>query len=171
MIDGTTTREAYTPLAALLNALESPGEVEMFLPLADVGRVKSLLKNLDAFRLVDATVWMTPSDAQGESGRLLAQAGAYVRPLMPIPESVVVVGDTVISASSSVLGASSGIALQTIHQEFATVVRRVLRRRSTGSCPGSGEPVDRCGACRDLLVRVESPRSGPRYRCLTCGDR
>lgn len=163
------TQIAADPATTLTTALRGSGPVEMFLPAAvDVHRLQAVLRRLDGDRLEGATVWLAPEDADNAVGRILSKAGAHVRPLSPVRESLLVAGNTVVTASGSLLGPSTGTMLVTHHERLAETTRRLVRRRDTAGNPGSGRSADHCGRCGRLLVRIERTTRPPRTECLVC---
>jgi len=167
-VSGTVTNIVTDPVAAVAAALNHAESAEMFLPRTTPTALNRLLTLVEAGRLHHVTVWLTPEDSDGPAARLLERAGAFPRALEPLRESLVVTEDTVITASGPLLGIAPRSVLVTQHRDLAESVRRVVRRRDGGHVPGSGRHGEQCGRCRRHLVRIESPRFGARYECLTC---
>lgn len=165
-VHGTRTEFLTDPRSALLRALEQPGSFELFLPTADPVVIRDLLASCEPGRFEDATIWLPPA---GDTARLLSRAGAIVRQMSPIRESVLVVGDVVVTASHSLVSAGDDLVLMTNSAELADAVRRVVRRRDTAGNPGSGHPAEACGRCRQPLTRIERTSRAPRSSCLDCG--
>lgn len=167
-VSGTVTNIVTDPVASVATALNHAESAEMFLPRTTPTALNRLLTLVEAGRLHHVTVWLSPEDADGPAARLLERAGAFPRALEPLRESLVVTEDTVITASGPLLGIAPRSVLVTKHRDLAESVRRVVRRRDGGHVPGSGRHGEQCGRCRRHLVRIESPRFGARYECLTC---
>ncbi len=170
-VSRTVTSIHTDPVTAIAAALNRATSAEMFLPRIDSEVVGRLLNRVDAGHLHGVTVWLSAEDADGHAARLLERAGALPRALEPLRESLVVTDDTVITASGPLLGTAPRSVLVTEHRDLAEAVRRVVRRRDGSHVPGSGRHGERCGRCRRQLVRIESPRSGARFECLSCDVR
>jgi hypothetical protein len=118
------------------------------------------------------TVWVEPQpDGHLPTEALQARReGINIRPVLPILESLAVIGDAVWSSSGSLLGPQPGVVLRTEDRSLADAVRRAQRRRS-GPAPGSGQLGDNCGRCMRMLIRYEI---GPRgqhaisHECFAC---
>jgi hypothetical protein len=163
-----------SPLAACADALRAwDGPAELFVPDLDEVAINLLLGCLATRRLEGCTIWVS-ADSIGRAGlSSLERFGAIIRPLAPIRESLLITGDVVITASKSLLAMNAGTTLSTNDACLAEAVRRIVRRRSTKTSPGSGHVGERCGMCGRRTVRLE--RSGKRASaheiCLTCDGR
>jgi hypothetical protein len=164
----TRTRVVADPTAAVVDALREPGSVELFLPGVDAEVAREFVRSCEPGRLEGATVWVGAGCSETQ---ILVDAGAYVRPLEPLREPPLVVGDVLVTSRESLASQRCGHAIVTKDAGLADAIRRVIRRRDTSTSPGSGHYGESCGGCGRVLARLESFNRSARTICLNCGPR
>lgn len=164
----TSVHSTLDQLAADIENTDGPIEIRSA-SVSPAAMMPLLAPLRNSSQRVPVSIWFNPE----RNGDLptplthLTRSDVYLRPAIPLHESMAVVGSVVWSSAQPLLSDGPGVWLRTEHAGLAEAARMVVRRRTTGRAQGSDQPAERC-QCGRPLARVEEFKRVPEMICLFC---